>query len=71
MEDGAWRRRLRKGLPAGGLDTDGQGRHPVTGTPPGGTVSPVLAQVCLHDVRDVWVAKGVQRHWRGAAWLLR
>jgi hypothetical protein len=34
-------------------------------------VSPVLANVFLHDVRDVWVAKGVKRHWRGEACLMR
>ena len=36
---------LRKGLKAGRLETDGRVRPPDTGTPPGGVVSPVLAQV--------------------------
>jgi RNA-directed DNA polymerase len=53
------------------LDTDGQVRHPVTGTPHGGTVSPVLATVFLHDVLDVWVETVVQRHGRGDACLIR
>jgi RNA-directed DNA polymerase len=36
LEDGAWRRLMRKWLKAGVLETDGQVIHPVTGTPQGG-----------------------------------
>jgi RNA-directed DNA polymerase len=36
---------IRKWLKAGVLDTDGQVRHPVTGLPQGGIVSPVLANL--------------------------
>ena len=71
VDDGALRRRIRKWLKAGGLDTDGQVLHPVTGTPHGGTGSPVRAQVFLHDVLDWWVEKGVNRHCRGDACLIR
>jgi RNA-directed DNA polymerase len=39
--------------------------------PPGGTVSPGLAQVFLHDGRDGWFAKVVKRHCRGDACLMR
>jgi RNA-directed DNA polymerase len=53
------------------LDTKGQVRHPVTGTPQGGIVSPILAPGFLLDVRDVWSAKVVNRHGRGEAWLIR
>jgi RNA-directed DNA polymerase len=52
------------------LDTDGTVRQPVTGPPHGGPVSPVLAKVFLHDVLDVWCAKGGNRHGRGAAGLM-
>jgi RNA-directed DNA polymerase len=58
-------------LNAGVLDTDGQVLHPVTGTPRGGTVSPGLAHVFLHDGLDLWVEKVVTRHGRGEAWLIR
>ena len=34
-------------------------------------MSPVLAQVCLHDVRDVWLEKVVNRHGRKDACLIR
>ncbi len=71
IDDGALLRLLRKWLKAGGLDTDGQVRHPVTGTPQGGTVSPILTHVFLHDVLDIWCAKVVKPHCRGAACLIR
>jgi RNA-directed DNA polymerase len=47
-EAGACLRLIRKGLKAGGLETDGPGRHPATGTPQGGIRSPRLANVDLH-----------------------
>lgn len=71
IADGALLRRIRKGRKAGGLDTDGQGLHPVTGTPQGGTVSPGLAKVFLPDVLDVWCEKVVKQHGRGEACLIR
>jgi len=39
IDDGALLRLIQKWLKAGGLDTDGQVLHPVTGTPQGGTVT--------------------------------
>lgn len=39
---------IRKWLKAGILDTDGQVIHPATGTPQGGIVSPIFANVYLH-----------------------
>jgi hypothetical protein len=71
IDDGALLRLIRQWLNAGVLDTDGQGLHPVTGTPQGGTVSPVLANVFLHYVLDVWFAKVVKWHCRGEACLMR
>jgi RNA-directed DNA polymerase len=46
--DGALLRLIRQWLKAGVLDTDGTVLQPVTGTPQGGTVSPVLANGALH-----------------------
>jgi len=71
LEDGALRRLLRKGLKAGGLDTDGQVIHPVTGTPPGGVRSPLLANVELHDALDRWFQQVVKPRGRGEACLIR
>jgi len=70
-EAGARLRLLQQWLQAGVLDTDGPVRHPGTGTPQGGPVSPGLAKVCLHSVREVWGAQVVHQPWRGAACLLR
>lgn len=41
-------RLIQKWLKAGVLDTDGKVTHPLTGTPQGGIVSPILANVYLH-----------------------
>ena len=48
IDDGALLRLIRQWLKAGVLDTDGTVLHPLTGTPQGGTVSPILANVFLH-----------------------
>jgi RNA-directed DNA polymerase len=48
IEDGAFLRRIKQWLRAGGLDTDGQVLHPATGTPQGGSLSPLLANVYVH-----------------------
>jgi hypothetical protein len=43
IEDRAFLKLIQKWLKAGVLEPDGQGVHPETGTPQGGTLSPVLA----------------------------
>lgn len=62
---------LRQWLQARIVDTDGQVVHPETGTPQGGTVSPVLAHVYLHWALDLWCEKVVKPHGRGEALLCR
>ena len=42
------------------LETDGKVIHPVTGTPQGGIVSPILANVYLHYALDLWFQKVVK-----------
>jgi hypothetical protein len=71
LEDRALLKLIRTWLKAGVLETDGQGIHPETGTPQGGTVSPVLANVYLHYALDLWFAKVVKVHCRGEALLCR
>jgi group II intron reverse transcriptase/maturase len=71
IDDGALLRLMQKWLKAGVLDTDGQGLHPVTGSPHGGTRSPILAPVFLHDVLDRWCEQVVQQPCRGEACLIR
>jgi RNA-directed DNA polymerase len=58
---------MRKWLKAGGLDIEGTGLQPGTGTPQGGTGSPVLANGFLHYVLDGWLEKVVKRPCRGEA----
>jgi group II intron reverse transcriptase/maturase len=62
---------IRRWLKAGILDTNGQVIHPETGTPQGGIVSPLLANVYLHYVLDVWFHTTVKRHCKGKVYLCR
>jgi RNA-directed DNA polymerase len=71
IEDGAFLRLIKKWLKAGVLDTDGQVLHPATGTPQGGIVSPILANVYLHYALDLWFHRVVRPRCRGEACLIR
>jgi RNA-directed DNA polymerase len=71
IDDRAFLRLIRTWLKAGILDTEGHVIHPETGTPQGGTVSPVLAKAYLPYALDVWFAKGGKAHCRGEAMLGR
>ena len=61
---------IRRLLKAGVLE-DGQYQASEAGTPQGGLVSPVLANIYLHYVLDVWFEKRFARHCRGRARLVR
>ena len=71
VDDKAFLGLLRKWLKAGVLDTDGQVLHPGAGTPQGGIISPVLANVYLHHALDLWFARVVKPRCRGEALLCR
>jgi group II intron reverse transcriptase/maturase len=71
IDDAAFLNLLRKWLKAGILDTDGKVINPETGTPQGGIVSPVLANVYLHFGLDLWFEKRVKAHCKGEAFILR
>ena len=60
IDDAAFLNLIRKWLKAGILDTDGMVIHPETGTPQGGIVSPVLANVYLHFALDLWFEKVIK-----------
>jgi retron-type reverse transcriptase len=49
----------------------GQVFFPETGTPQGGVVSPMLSNIFLHQVVDVWFAREVQPRLRGSSTLIR
>ncbi|MBI9081938.1 MAG: group II intron reverse transcriptase/maturase [Pseudodesulfovibrio sp.] len=71
IDDAAFLNLIRKWLKAGILDTDGKVINPETGTPQGGIVSPVLANVYLHFALDLWFENVVKKHCRGAAMIIR
>ena len=71
IDDRAFLNLMRKWLKAGVLEPDGQVVHPETGTPQGGTVSPVLANAYLHYALDLWFTKVVKAHCLGEALLCR
>ena len=70
VRDGVLRRAIDKWLQAGVLE-DGQVRRSVLGTPQGGVVSPLLANIYLHYVLDVWFTTEVQPCLRGRSVLVR
>jgi RNA-directed DNA polymerase len=71
IDDRAFLGLIRKWLRAGILETTGAILHPVTGTPQGGVLSPVLSNVYLHYVLDLWFEKVIKPQGRGEACLLR
>ena len=71
IDDRAFLGLIRKWLKAGILEPDGQVLHPDTGTPQGGIVSPVIANVYLHYVLDLWFEKVVKPRCEGEALLCR
>jgi len=64
-------RLIAKWLRAGVLEEDGRVIHPDSGTPQGGVISPVLANVYLHYALDLWFEKVVRPRCRGGAKLIR
>lgn len=70
VRDGVIRRLLHKWLHAGVLE-DGSLSYPEAGTPQGGVISPLLANVYLHEVLDKWFHREVMPRLRGRAFLIR
>jgi len=71
IDDQAILRLIKKWLKAGVLDTDGKVLRPEGGTPQGGIISPILANVYLHYALDLWFEKVFQRSCKGGAFLIR
>ena len=71
IDDEPFLRLIKKWLKAGVLDTDGKVLRPESGTPQGGIISPVLANVYLHYALDLWFERVFQRSCKGAAFLHR
>lgn len=70
VRDGVLRRAIGKWLKAGVMEA-GQVYHPDLGTPQGGVISPLLANIYLHEVLDKWFVQEVQPRLLGQAFLVR
>jgi len=70
VQDGVLLRLIGKWLRAGVLE-EGIVRYPESGSPQGGVISPLLANVFLHEVLDRWLERDVKPRLRGKAWLFR
>jgi len=71
IDDRAFINLIRKWLKAGILETDGKVVHPATGTPQGGIVSPVLANIYLHYALDLWFEKRIKPVCKGKVIIVR
>src|SRR4029079_13711348 len=71
IADGALLNLVRKWLRAGILEEDGRVVHPQTGTPQGGIISPVLANIYLHYALELWFERVVRPGQRGQCRLIR
>ncbi len=70
MNDGTLLRFIGKWLKAGVLE-EGNMTYPTQGTPQGGVISPLLANIYLHEALDKWFEFSVKPKLRGQAFLVR
>jgi group II intron reverse transcriptase/maturase len=70
VRDGVLRRAIDKWLKAGVLE-DGKLSYPDEGSPQGGVISPILANIYLHEVLDRWFEETVKPRLRGKAFVVR
>ncbi len=71
VKDSAFLNLIRKWLKAGIMEETGEVTHPTTGTPQGGIVSPVLANIYLHYALDLWFERKLRPSMSGQAMLMR
>jgi group II intron reverse transcriptase/maturase len=70
VRDGVLLRLIGKWLNAGVME-EGTVTYPEAGSPQGGVISPLLANVYLHYVLDDWFAQEVKPRLRGQSYLIR
>lgn len=71
IDDKRFLRLIIKWLKAGILEEDNSIEYPEQGTPQGGSISAMLANIYLHHVIDEWFEKVVKPHCRGDAIICR
>lgn len=54
-----------------GVMEDGNWRESENGTPQGGSISPILSNIYLHYVLDLWFERKIKRRLNGRAYLVR
>jgi RNA-directed DNA polymerase len=70
VNDGGIVRLIGKWLNAGVLEGE-ELFYPETGTPQGSVISPILANIYLHEVLDKWFEREVKPRMRGGSYLVR
>ena len=70
VRDGVLRRSIGKWLKAGVME-EGELRRSESGTPQGGVISPLLANVYLHEVLDTWFEQQVKPRLQGRSLMVR
>jgi RNA-directed DNA polymerase len=70
VNDGGIVRLIGKWLNAGVLDGE-ELFYPEKGTPQGGVISPLLANIYLHEVLDKWFEQDAKPHLQGQCFLIR
>lgn len=70
VRDGVIKRLIGKWLNAGVME-EGNLSYPEAGTPQGGVISPLLANIYLHEVLDEWFERDVKPRMKGKAFLIR
>lgn len=63
--------RIIKRFLKAGIQEDGKYKASESGTPQGGVISPLLANIYLHYTLDLWFEKRVKREYQGYARLIR
>jgi group II intron reverse transcriptase/maturase len=71
VDDQRFIRLIGKWLKAGILEEEGNILYPEEGTPQGGSISPVLANIYLHNVLDHWFQTEVKPRCKGDAIMCR
>ncbi len=63
-------RHIKRFLKSGVMES-GKLHQTTQGTPQGGVISPILANIYLHYVQDLWFEKIVKKRMQGAAYMVR